>query len=570
MSDLWFKHLAASLSRNGVAAYLWNARKDSFEWTGSGAACFGPKEKHLPATNAAFNRMINPLDLPQRLAALHGALAGKPFRVSYKIRRADGQQVEIEETGVAQTDEETGDKIICGTLSAQITGALIPDAGSLVEHGGRHALCRAIEIWMDEPEDMRRGKGYMLATGIDRVSMMNEAFGALYGDDLIEKTGLRLREIAGEAATIARINGDVFGLFFPHGPHGEMPAVAQHILDCFCNMPLISAHGHMNVGVSIGGTALSPRDDRDIASVITRAETALHSAKEHGRGCFVSYSEAAGRAGKTRDLLQTGNEFLHALKEGRVKLAFQPVMNFRTQQVRFHECLIRMVDEEGKMRPASEFMPAVEHMGLTRLVDQFVMNKAIHELNQFPDLSLSLNVSYGTLVNSDWLRGIVMALRDSPSIARRLIIEITEGMVMRDIAKAGRVVKTLRQLGCRVALDDFGAGFTTFSQMKDIELDIVKIDKSFIRNIREPRNQLFLRTLQALASGVSLETVGEGVETMEEARLLADEGIDNVQGYALGFPSPERVWLPRGHAFRQIADEAPGLFAPAIISRGVH
>ncbi|HEY8191615.1 MAG TPA: bifunctional diguanylate cyclase/phosphodiesterase, partial [Alphaproteobacteria bacterium] len=505
-----------------------------------------------------------------RLAALHGALAGKPFRVTYKICGADGKQIEIEETGIAHTDEDTGEKVVCGTLNA--AGKTVPAfAEGGMEQGGRRAIYRAVEVWAEETEELRRGMGYMLAAGIDRVSLMNEAFGALYGDELIAKTEARLREITDSSATVARINGDVFGIFFAHGPHNEMPAVAQHILDCFYRMPLETAHGHMNVGISIGGTVMMPRDSRDIPSSVTRAEMALHAAKDQGRGCFVSYNDAAGQVAKSRAMLEAGNDFLHALKEGRVRLAFQPVMNFKTQQVRFHECLIRMVDEEGKIRPAGEFIPAVEHMGLSRLVDQFALSKAIEELNQFPDLSLSVNVSYLTLVSPDWLRGIVVSLRDCPSIARRLIIEITEGMVMRDIEKAGRVVKTLRQLGCRVALDDFGSGFTTFSQMKDIQLDIVKIDKSFIRNMREPKNQLFIRTLQALAGGVSVETVGEGVETMEDARLLADEGVDNVQGYALGFPCVDRIWLPRGHAFREIAAYAPEVeMPPGFMSRGVH
>lgn len=570
MTDLWFKHLAASLSRNGVAAYLWHPRKDNFEWAGSGASCFGPKDRDRPATNAALNRMINPQDLPQRLAALHGALAGKPFRVTYKIRGEDGKQVEIEETGTAHTDEETGEKIVCGTLQA--VGETAP---ALAEGGqaqnGRRAIYRAVEIWAEEAEESRRGMGYMLAAGIDRVSMMNEAFGALYGDDLIAKTEARLGEITDGSATVARINGDVFGIFFAHGPHDEMSAVAQHILDSFYRMPLDTAHGHMNVGLSIGGTVMTPRDSRDVPSSVTRAEMALHSAKDQGRGCFVSYNDASDQVAKSRAMLEAGNDFLNALKEGRVRLAFQPVMNFRTQQVRFHECLIRMIDEEGKIRPAGEFVPAVEHMGLSRLVDQFAMSKAIEELNQFPDLSLSVNVSYLTLVSPDWLRGVVASLRDSPGIARRLIIEITEGMVMRDIEKAGRVVKTLRQIGCRVALDDFGSGFTTFSQMQGIELDIVKIDKSFIRNMRDPKNQLFIRTLRTLAGGVSVETVGEGVETMEDARLLAEEGVDNVQGYALGFPCVDRIWLPRGHAFREITACAPETeMPPGFMSCGVH
>lgn len=434
-----------------------------------------------------------------------------------------------------------------------------PDTGfsGSVSHGGRRALLHAIERWADTGSggEAKESLGYLLAAGIDRLSLLNESFGASCADELIERTGARLKAIVGDSACVMRINGDVFGVFFNHGPHGEMAAVARHILNSFYDSPLETTHGLMTVGVSVGGVALTRKECRDIPSLLTKAEMALQVAKERGRGCFVSYSEAAEHAAGNRVLLQAGDRFLSALKEGRVRLAFQPVVGAKNREVSFHECLIRMIGQDGKMYSAAEFIPAIEHLGLSRLVDQYTLAKAIHELGQFPDLTLSVNVSYMTLTSREWLRGIVSALRDRPSVARRLIIEITESMVIKDVPRTVRTVRTLKELGCRVALDDFGAGFTAFSQLKDMELDIVKIDKSFIRNIKDKRNHLFVKTLQTLADGVNVQTVGEGVETLDDARILAEEGVRHIQGYAFGFPCVERIWLPKGHAFRQVEEE---------------
>ena len=121
--------------------------------------------------------------------------------------------------------------------------------------------------------------------------------------------------------------------------------------------------------------------------------------------------------------------------------------------------------------------------------------------------------------------------------------------------KTKLIVRTLQDLGCRVALDDFGAGYTAFCHLKDLGVDIVKIDKSFIRNIDDEHNHLFVKTLKMLAEGVNVETVGEGAETMAEAKLLTDDGIDHIQGFVYGFPRVERLWLPKDHVHRQISTQ---------------
>lgn len=574
-SHVWFEHLSRTLANNGLIAYVWNMTQDQMEWQGDLHAVIGlEKDKH-PATNGQLNALINPQDVPQRLSALHAMInevekgQARDFSSTYRLRRGNGMQIDIIESGTLHRDDASGDQIICGVLRIVDTEQYARSAAKPVSqatlnnpfsyasydtsmtHYGRLMICQKINEWGQDQQDHHTGNGYLLVVGIDRLSMFNEAYGAGFTDDVIEQTGKRLRHMIGEAGVVARIDGDVFAMFFNNAPHAEMAAVAHHLLHNFSDQPLPTSRGPLGVGVSIGGVLVN-RHCREPADMLTKAEMALQSAKERGRGRFVSYTEAAGEAQNTRMLLDSGDAFLSALKGDRLRLAFQPVVNSKTSAVSFHESLIRFYDEQGKMHSAANFMPAIEKMGLSRLVDRYAMRMAIEELTMFPDLELSVNVSNLTLSDPDWLRGLVAALRNRADVASRLIVEITESAVMQDIKKTIRLVATLRSIGCRVALDDFGSGYTAFSQMKDLDISLVKIDKTFVRNIGEKENHLFVRTLQALADGVNIETVGEGAETMADAKMLANDGIHHIQGYVFGFPSVERVWLPKEHSQRKI------------------
>lgn len=574
MSGSWFDHLSSTLSKTGMIAYIWNVAEDHFEWAGDSAFLFGDKIGG-PMDNAQLHKRINPQEVPSRLSVLHDALVTDlsgnitpGFSASYKFRRENGAFIDIEETATVQQDEN-GNKMVCGVLkvisspenaeipagaiSGNVVPAPIPVQDEELSNYGRLKLQQRVEEWFDTRDQDRRSHGYLLAVGIDRMSLYNDVMGSRYADEIIEKTGARLRKIVGKAGDVMRIDGDVYGMFFHAAPHNEMAAVAKYVLNNFYNGPLETSKGPVGISVSVGGVTLDQA--KDPPSAITMAEMAMHVAKDKGRSCFVSYDEAAHAAEDNHYLLRSADQFMRALKGNRLRFAFQPIIGSQTNAVTFHECLMRIIDDDGKLISAGDFIPAIEKLGLSRLVDQHALRMAIDELDMFSDVVLSVNVSNLSLTDGDWMRSLVAALRDRPSVARRLIVEITESTVIENPEKTKRTVRTMQELGCRVALDDFGAGYTAFSFLKELNVDIVKIDKSFIRNINDGHNHLFVKTLKMLAEGVNVETVGEGAETMAEAKLLASEGIDHVQGYVYGFPRIERLWLPRDHVHRQISLE---------------
>ena len=556
-------HLETTLVENDQAMFIRDFDGDQGEFLGKGSRFF--EKFTIPVGDvpyALFQNLIHPDDVDAydaQMTNVREAYEDAPvsYQVVYRLRDVDGVYHSIKEKGTIVLEEQDNGKssfVSHGTLQEnQIADStmLALSRGHFAAHKGRRLLCEEIDYLLANRSPIS-SSGYLLTLGVDRLSLVNEAFGAQVTDELLQVLQVRLKEIVGDAGDIYHLSGDVYGVLFAENHGSEMPSMARHILNHFYeNLVQVGEH-FIRVSISIGGKVFDV--DAEVGStVISHAERALQMAKDRGRGCFISYSAEKHGSSSSHKMLRIGDEFLRGLNDGRVRMAFQPIVNSGSGDVSFHECLMRLTDEEGNVHAAGTFIPAVEQLGMSRIVDQFCIRQAIQELSLFPDLVLSVNVTNWTLMDNDWLRGLVYILSDRPDVASRLIVEITESVAMVDIRQTLRVVRTLRDLGCRVALDDFGAGATAFVQLKELDLDIVKIDKSFVRHMNEDQNYLFIKTLQSLADGMQLETVGEGAETLDEADILAADGVTYIQGYAYGFPSMDRSWLPKDHVNRSKA-----------------
>jgi EAL domain-containing protein (putative c-di-GMP-specific phosphodiesterase class I) len=231
-----------------------------------------------------------------------------------------------------------------------------------------------------------------------------------------------------------------------------------------------------------------------------------------------------------------------ALRQDRFVLAFQPVVCATTGRVDYFECLLRMCDEEGRITSGGEFITIVEGLGWIGLIDRYVLKKVVRELGADPEVKLGFNISGMTAGDRLWLRSVTPLLRRRPDIARRLVVEITETAAQGDITESARFVDTLRRIGCRVALDDFGAGHTSLRHLQILPVDIVKIDGSLVRSLTSrPQNRIFFRHLLSMINGLGLPTVAECVENAEDATLLRAEGIGYLQGHHFGRPTIGRA-----------------------------
>ena len=314
---------------------------------------------------------------------------------------------------------------------------------------------------------------------------------------------------------------------------------------CWAGLAAISsAAGPIIVTVTIGGVT-APDLAEDSKAAFGRAEEALAQAKRAGRDRFVSYRHSAEVIEQRRRSMATGDRVLRALKERRLKLAYQPIVDIGDCRPRMYESLLRMLTDDGEVISAGSFMAAVEELGLIRLVDRYTLEMAVEELVQSPDTTLTVNVSGMTAADANALTGMLDLVKAHQTVADRLVLEITETVAMQDIENSAQFVASLRALGCRVALDDFGAGYTSFRHLKSLAVDLVKIDGQFVQGVADDAdNQLFVKTLLTLAKGLGLRTVAECVENEQDARFLRENGVDLLQGYLYGRPELGRPWAP--------------------------
>ncbi len=234
-----------------------------------------------------------------------------------------------------------------------------------------------------------------------------------------------------------------------------------------------------------------------------------------------------------------------ALDDRRAMLAFQPVVQARmTNRAAFYEAFIRILDEQGRVIPARDFMGAVETNELGRRIDVLALELGLLALAREPSIRLAVNMSARSIGYPAWLAALERGLRADPTIAERLILEITESsaMLMPDLVTV--FMADMQARGICFALDDFGAGYTAFRYLKDFYFDIIKIDGQFIRGIaNNPDNQVLAQALVSIGRHFDMFTVAESVETAEDARYLIDIGFDCLQGYYYGVPSTEAPWL---------------------------
>ncbi len=284
--------------------------------------------------------------------------------------------------------------------------------------------------------------------------------------------------------------------------------------------------------------------DITLTEVINQAYMALFECKSRDGYIHCAYNQDV-----SRKMIQHENHmklaayFQRAIIEKRLRLAFQPIVDSKTGKIKHHEALLRIVTEKNQIISAGPFIPIAESMRFIDQIDFLVLDLVINELKLNSDVSLAMNVSNLSIDNAEWLKKAKYLLRDS-SISSRLIVEITETGMHRELSKVAHFVDTLQGLGCMVAIDDFGAGYTSFTQLKTIHADIIKIDGIFIRDIVDNHDsRLFVQTLLELAHGFGIKTVAEFVETGEIAKTLIDLNIDYMQGNYFGPAVNYRTWI---------------------------
>lgn len=558
------KLIQSALACSGDVVYSWDLVKDSISWVGNTSDMFGISTPEAVLSGDAFHERINPDDLKTRLKLLSKHFTTREsFDCEYRVRTEKGGFCWIHERAAAEFSE-AGQPVRLNGILRLITGRkqheiLLEQRANYDELTGLYNKSRLREavdhgLAYAERYDV---KGGFLSVGIDKMAMINDAYGRQTADSVIVGVARRLEECLRATDVIGRIDGDSFGILLGNADELGIAAAAEKILNLFRQTPVQALVGPVQVTVTIGGAGF-PGLIQTAHDLMASAESAMCDAKRLGRNCFALFEMSEDQRIRQREYMMIGEQVSKAMQEERVVFAYQPVVISGSGEVAYYETLLRMIDEKGEIVAAGAFVPIAERLGLMRDIDRYTLELAISDLLNDPNITLALNISSLTASDRSWLRALVSHVKGKPEIASRLIIEITETAALDDFEDSARFVAAVRDLGCKVALDDFGSGYTSFRHLKSLTVDVVKIDGSFVIDLGDnPDNMLFIRTLLNLAEGFGIQTVAECVQSEEDADLLIAEGVNFMQGFYYGRPQLGRPGskMPKRNVAQVMAKE---------------
>ncbi|TMK52083.1 MAG: EAL domain-containing protein [Alphaproteobacteria bacterium] len=402
----------------------------------------------------------------------------------------------------------------------------------------------------------RRGGGFaVLCIDFDRFKQINDLFGHSMGDKALREASRRL-DVAAQGAFLARIGGDEFIAITEKDP---LPSSAELLANRLRGALErgIEIDGHcFDLDLSIG-ISVYPRDGQDARSLFANADAALYRAKHEGRGAIRFFTPAMDQQLRDRNALE--RELRSAVGNGELFLEYQPQRHSNGEIIGF-EALVRWQHpRRGTVTPA-EFIPIAEESDLIVEIGEWVLREACREAASWNDeLQVAVNVSAIQFRRGD-LQGLVRTvLHESGIPPARLELEITEGVLIENVARAASMLNALKTLGVRIALDDFGTGYSSLSYLQSLPLDRIKIDQSFIASLgRTDRSLAVVRAVIGLAHGLGLPVLAEGVETNDQLRTLIREGCDEMQGYLIGRPRPVEVYADIVGRGREDPDHASG------------
>jgi len=400
---------------------------------------------------------------------------------------------------------------------------------------------REVRLILNRSNQLHKN-GALLFIDVDRFCLVNELEGFEVGDRLLVTVVSIIRKLIAKSDLFSRIGSDEFCLFIKNKTADEVKQFAEKIRKSVYEYRFCTGDICYSISVSVGISGLStttvvyhPNE------LISRARHACNMAKENGRNLVWEYNEqdTAVRE-RSRDIYWVPL-IKKALLDDSFFLVFQPIVNLFSGEVSHYEVLIRMRGDDNEVISPVDFIPVAERMGLIHSIDLWVLENAIEFLAKLPadneKISLSINLSSVAFQDASLLPTIKEKLELTWVDARRITFEITETAAVDNFEKTRNMITKIRALGCKFALDDFGAGFCSFNYLKTFPVDYVKIDAQFIRNlINNPTDQILVKSMTDLAANLGKKTIAEYVDTPEAIEKLREIGVNFGQGYIFGKP----------------------------------
>ena len=545
----------------GEAAYHWVIESDEIFWSAN-----APEILHCPVarltTGRAYAALLDVDNFTTRYDAVMRTVhkdegEGIPYQIEY-LFRPDGKNGKtsywLEDTGrwYAGADGRPAEAFgivrrIDDRHSRDQHLNFLGNCDPLTGMMNRGRMAEALEEAIVAADREGVSRAFVIA-GINNLAVVNDAYGFEVADDVIIAVGRRLKNVVRAGDPIARYSGSKFAIIINNCNEDELRHASERFLEVARESVIETEHGPVWAMLSIGAIIL-PGHAADANTAMARTEEALTEAKRVPSDGFVIYKPSQRLISERSINARSAHEIVACLKEDRFKMAFQPIVDATTHEVVMHEALLRMADDRGDMIAAAHLIPIAEKLGLVRLIDRTVAQLTVSTLLAYPQANLTFNVSGITATDPRWFGQLTEILKTHREVTPRLTVEITETVALGDLDETVRFTGALRDLGCRVAIDDFGAGYTSFRNLKALNVDILKLDGSFCANLSEnPENQYFVRSLIDMARKFDLKTIAEWVETPADAEFLRKWGADYLQGYLFGRASLDIPWPAEGGA----------------------
>ena len=395
---------------------------------------------------------------------------------------------------------------------------------------------------------------------LDGFKLINDRYGHATGDRLLVAVADRLKQIMRGEDTLARLGGDEFVLVLRVQDTEELESAIRRILSALSSAYTIDGIG-IHISASIGVT-LYPNDNEDAETLLRHADQAMYKAKQRGRDCFHLFDVSLDKKAKTA--FETVIRVSEALHNGELCLYYQPKINLNSGAVIGFEALLRWQHPQEGLIPPLDFLPLVEQTDLIVEIGEWVIDQALNQIGRWAALghtwSVSVNIAALHFQRADFTETLKSLLACHPNVAPQMLdIEIVESVVLENIQHVSKRLIACQDLGVTFSLDDFGAGYSSLSYLKQLPTQSIKIDQSFIRHILDDKDSLVLtKAIIGLAKSFNREVIAEGVETVEQGVLLMRLGCDVAQGYGIAKP------MPVEQVSRWVAQ-----FVPIHLSRGM-
>ena len=556
-ADRGDQDMLQALIAAGEAAYRWDIASDTITWSSNVSEILGCKPETIK-TGRQFASMLDPENLTTRYdSVVHSKERdlgqGVAFQIEYAFHSPNyqnGSLIHLEDNGHWKAGDDGTPKVVYGTLrridarhNRDQQLSFISTSDPLTGMMNRGRMIEALSEAINSAQKSGTHCAFAIAA-INNLNLVNDAYGFDFGNEVIVQVSHRLKHVMRMGDGIARYSGSKFGFILKECNEAELATALARFTSAVHEDAVGTAKGPVWTSLSIGAVSL-PQNADTAAMAISNAEEALSDAMHDGGNSYLIYQTSVGREANREFNSRCAIELVKCLREETCRLAFQPIVDAQTGLPIMYEALLRLPEAEGQGDLSiSEIIPLAERLGLAHLIDRAVLQLIIQALHENPDVRLNMNVSSTTIGDAFWQDQLLEVLNSNKDVTGRLTLELNENATLANLKTARRFIERLRSAGISVAIDHFGQGFASMRHLRELPINLLKLDGTLCKDIsNHPENKTLVRSLLELAKHAGVKTVAKWIESKEDAEVLAQLGADYLQGYHLGQPSLDQHWI---------------------------